>query len=134
METHAEECGGGFRTISHGSLGGNSQRLAATVTVPFDLGISPAENVSPEELACRLEELRNTGQAAQFAALKLQPGRIAAFASVARRYNCAIEVSAGEHSIDDLKTLARETGGRFAVALPPGNTRDIEALAANLPG
>jgi hypothetical protein len=103
-------------------------RSAAKVAPAFDLGIS----TEPEDLAASLQNLRDAGHPAQIAAPKLERSRIAALAAVARQFNCVLSVNAAEHSEDDLKTLARETAGRFSCTVAADHTRNIVELAGSL--
>lgn len=96
-------------------------RSAAKVAGPFETGIIAD---SLESLASSLQELKTAGHPPQIAGIQPAVGEIPAYAAVARQFNCILSVSAARHSPDELRILARETGGRLTVVID-----DIEGLA-----
>ena len=78
-----------------------------------------------------LGALKEVGHPAQIAAVNLNGANITELAAVAREFNCVLSVNAAEHSKEDLKTLARETAGRFSCTVGSVN---IEELAEILLG
>jgi hypothetical protein len=85
-------------------------RSAAKAGASFEFGIA----TTAAELPAVLGELKEAGHPAQIAALTLSGANIAELAAVAREFQCVLSVKAEDHSEEDLKTLARETAGRFS--------------------
>ncbi|HEV2445085.1 MAG TPA: hypothetical protein VGS58_04155 [Candidatus Sulfopaludibacter sp.] len=89
-------------------------RSAAGISPSFDLGISLAASpTAPDALAACLQALRDAGHPAQFAAVRPEPARISALASVARQFNCVLGIRAADLAEEDPRRFARETAGRF---------------------
>lgn len=105
-------------------------RSAAKAAPAFDLGISMVSGpTEAEELAGVLQALKEAGYPAQIAAPRIEPGRVAALAAVARQFHCLLSVSAAECPDDVLALVARETAGRFSCTAAGDNSRNIEELA-----
>ncbi len=103
-------------------------RSAAKAAPAFDLGISlvnRAARTTPEELAACLQTLKDAGYPAQLASPMMERTRFAAFAAIARQFNCLLSVSAADHPEADLKALALETAGRFSCTVDRGNIEDL---------
>jgi hypothetical protein len=99
-------------------------RSAAKAGASFELGIA----TTAAELPAALAALKEAGHPAQIAAVDLNGANIVELAAVAREFHCVLSVNASDHSEEDLKTLARETAGRFSCTVGSVNIEDMAEI------